>query len=130
MTARRGADRPSAPRHEDDHSETAPESSDKLLIHGFSEGGRAAHVIRARRDRLEAGVLRPIEDGKPIMGDLVQLKSRPEFPLLFDVEEKYTAPRASRKPKAGPPRVTNEAFLRGWEAIWGIESPSDDDPPN
>ena len=112
---RTGRDEPAKPQ---------PEARDQLFVHGLSEGGRVAHVIRTRADRLEAGMLRPVEEGRPISGDLVELRRRAESPLLFDVIDKYRSPvsRASkRKRRAGPPQVATRAYETGWEAIWGGE---------
>jgi hypothetical protein len=121
----------------DDRS-TAPETAneDRILVYGLSDEGRTAHVLRRRGGELEAGRLRPVESGKPLTGELVQLAPRPELPLLFDVEVKVPSPLEPRRhlDRSGPARVPNDAYRRGWDAVWGRDAgpeppdPEDGDP--
>ena len=43
-------------------------SSDVVLIHGVSEDGESLAVLRARADRVEAGVLRAVKGGELAQG--------------------------------------------------------------
>lgn len=108
-----------------------PEAQDDvLLVHGIDEDGDGVRVLRKRGEVLEAGALRPLRENEPLTGELVTLRRRPEFPLLFDVETKVRSPLARRTDTAarsGPPRVTSERFRRGWDAIWG-KADDEDDP--
>jgi hypothetical protein len=117
---------------------SAPKSesagSDVVLIRGVTEDGKGLEVLRARDERLEIGQVRPLEEGKPLAGDVVRLRPRPEAPFLCDVEtqvrvpsvhtEKRTRPSPERAPLAetrrssGPPQVASDAYRKNWDAIW------------
>lgn len=107
---------------------TTEKDRDMLLVHGVSDDGRVAHVVRRRGERLELGQLRPLESGKPLTGEVVSLRRRPELPVLFDVKVEVESPlpktEASRQ---GPPRVSTTSFRKGWDLIWGEASSSDAD---
>lgn len=110
--------------------------TDVVLIHGVTEDGKGLNVLRARDERVEVGQVRPLEEGKPLAGDVVRLKPRPEAPWLCDVETelavkrntamaKRSSPRAPQASAAesaprrhGPPQVASDAYRRNWDAIW------------
>ena len=84
-------------------------------------------IIRRRSPDgpLEAGVLQPLREGKPIDGELVSLTPRTDVPFLFDVKtelpDRHAALRArarAEKPD-GPAQVASEAYRKGWDAVWG-----------
>ena len=79
------------------------------------------HILRRRSAEapVEAGVLRPLREGKPIDGEVVTLTPRSEGPLLFDVKSELPDPRAPRPAGDGPAQVATDAYRKGWEAIWG-----------
>lgn len=84
-------------------------------------GGR--QVLRKRGEHLEVGVVRAVEEGKPLHGELVTLKAREE-PHLFDVEvvhdarpKQRTDARASEG-RSGPARVASEEYRRGWSRLF------------
>jgi len=114
-----------------DHPERAPDTPDdardRLLVYGLSDEGRTAHVLRQRGGDVEAGRLRPVESEKPLTGELVALRQRPEFPLLFDVDVKVESPLKPRRrlDRVGPVRIASEAYRRGWDAIWGRAADED-----
>jgi uncharacterized small protein (DUF1192 family) len=104
---------------------------DAILIHGVSEDGESMAVLRARDDRLEAGVLRTVKAGKPIEGELLKLTPRPEFPLVCDVEVQLPAGTinaaggsdqaqdpAAREGLGRPAQVATESYRENWDAIW------------
>ena len=123
-----------------------PESkgADMALIHGVTEDGEGLRVIRRRGETLEAGALRPLREGRPIQGELVKLRPRPEFPLLCDVDVELpmralpSAPAAEGRGHApelpgsesieraqapersgrGPAQVASELYRQNWDAIW------------
>jgi len=93
-------------------------SDDVVLVHGRTDDGKGLKVLRKKADELSSGEVRPVEEGKPLTGDLVRLKPRPEMPLLCDVDVEYEAPRTA-KGGAGPARVSSSAYRKGWDRMWG-----------
>lgn len=99
---------------------------DTVLIHGASADGAELAVLRAREDRVEAGVLRKVREGEPLTGELVRLTPRPEFPLLCDVAVEYTPDDKPREPTrkrpqlshGGPAQVATPSYRANWDAIW------------
>lgn len=99
-----------------------PGSEDTALICGVSKDG-SVHILRKRADGVEAGVVRPLQEGKPITGEVVSLKRRPEHPLLCDVTVEYnggeTAPEPAPKARSNKPaKVASDAYRNNWNAIW------------
>jgi hypothetical protein len=118
-----------------------PAGSDVVLIHGVTDDGKGLRVLRARDERLELGLVRPLEEGKPLQGDVVKLTPRPETPNVCDVETQVKVPErapavlrgapssakteAPAKPEGaaearrkGPPKVASRAYRENWDAIW------------
>ena len=123
--------RPSEPPPAD--REPTPSPVDVLLIHGVTEDGAGLQVLRQRQDRLEAGALRPAQEGRPIVGELVRVRPRSEFPLLCDVEVMLPAARSAtdvakapepESSRRGPAQVATDRYRDNWDLIW--KRPSDD----
>jgi hypothetical protein len=89
------------------------DAQDVVLVYGQSEGG-SYEVLRQRNGEVQAGTMRPLDEGKPILGEVVRLKPRQEAPFLFDVEVQHDA----RPPRGRPPKVATERYRKGWESIW------------
>jgi hypothetical protein len=97
-----------------------------MLIHGVSEDGQALAVLRARDNRVEAGVVRQLKEGEALMGELVRLTPRAEHPLLCDVQVELASPlaRATESSAAqklshgGPAQVATPSYRENWDAIW------------
>lgn len=104
-------------------------TTDQALVFGMDPDRKEALILRRRGKDVEAGVVRPLVAGRPIYGDVVRLKPRAEFPLLCDVETlvKHPDPPAAQR-NAGPPMVSNEAYRRGWEQVFGTRLPPCDEP--
>jgi hypothetical protein len=117
---------------------TRPEpAGDVALVCGRSRDGRSVHVIRRRKDKLEAGVIQPLEEGKPLTGEVVTLKPRADWPALCDVEVHHDARPAQAGEGAThgksdmtsaptkPAKVASEAYRTNWDSIWksGKKSP-------
>jgi len=93
---------------------------DVALVYSRSEDGTAYGVVRKRDDEIQLGTLRHLEEGKPIHGELVRLRPRPDSPL-FDIE---TDPSGSEEPRNGPAKVATAAYRQGWDSIWSEKSGS------
>jgi hypothetical protein len=63
--------------------ERAP-AEDVVLLCGRTQDGAGLDVIRKRGELVQRGVVRPLEDGKPLSGEVVKLDQRGNSPL-FDV---------------------------------------------
>ena len=86
---------------------------------------RGLHIIRRRSEDgpIEAGIVQPLQEGKPISGEVISMKRRPDLPFLFDVKTEVaseTAEAAETEPSNnGPAQVATDSYRRGWDAIWG-----------
>lgn len=100
-------------------------SKDVMLIHGVSEDGESMAVLRAREDRVEAGVIRTVKEGEVPQGELLKLTPRPETPLICDVETQLPAGvinasgGSDRKTSHhGPAQVATREYRSNWDKIW------------
>ena len=96
-----------------------------MLVHGVTQDGQGLAVIRKREDKLEHGVVHPLQNGKPIHGEVVRLTPRPECPLVCDVDVSVPAsatqaapPEAASVPRKGPAQVASARYRENWDAIW------------
>ena len=115
-----------------------PKESDVLLVHGVTPDGEGLQVIRKRNERLEAGALHTVREGRPIHGELVRLKPHEDCPLVCDVEVQLPAPeitpstdvvaRPADEPRRGPAMVVSDRYRANWDAIW--KRPGDTDLAN
>lgn len=101
-------------------------TSDVVLIHGPTEDQKGLRVLRAREQGIEVGEVRPLQEGKPLTGELVKLRPRPGQPRICDVETQLSErelarARGASEPRlghAGPARVTSDAYRANWDAIY------------
>ena len=111
--------KPSAPSS----TALASGSEDVALICGKTDDGKGLHVLRKRASRLEAGIVQPLEEGKPIHGELVTLRPRGETPLC-DVEVHYSNPskpaegRSDGENRGHPAQVASDTYRKNWDTIW------------
>ncbi len=111
------------------------QGTDVLLVHGVTADGGGLNVIRQRNQQLEVGAIHPARPGRPIHGELVKLRPRPECPLICDVDVQYSPgdseprPRDTARPQSGrrrgPAHVASAAYRTNWDAIWA-QPPKDD----
>ena len=94
---------------------------DLALVFGPSVDGEGLNVLRRRAGStaVEAGTLRPLREGRAIVGEVVRLEQREEAPFLFDCETDEELSTREPQSLAGPPQVATEQYRRGWDAIWG-----------
>jgi hypothetical protein len=94
------------------------DQSDVVLLGPPTADGGGVQVLRARDERLEAGELRTLEEGRPITGEVVTLAPRKDNPRVCDVKESYTPPALAPPVKAkskGPAQVATQAYRDNWE---------------
>jgi hypothetical protein len=91
---------------------------DIAVVWGKNENG--IYILRRRAEEapVEAGVLQPLVEGKPINGEVISMQRRSDLPFVFDVktEVAHDEPAAASQ---GPSQVATESYRRGWDAIWG-----------
>lgn len=115
---------PSGPATEKKSQDSqAKSSSDVVLVHGVTEDKKGLKVLRAREEGIEAGEVRPLEEGKSITGDLVRLKPRAGAPYLCDVETELSLSResssqASQSTRGRPAQVATANYRDNWDAIF------------
>jgi hypothetical protein len=103
--------------------ERAPAERDRdvAIVCGVSDDGQGVDIIRKRGERIEAGTVRRLEQGKPIHGEVVRLRPREQSPLVCDVEVEVPAPARQEAPAltSGPAQVATESYRKNWDAIYG-----------
>jgi hypothetical protein len=94
---------------------------DVAIVCGVSDDGQGVDIIRRRGERIETGTVRPLEQGKPIHGEVVRLRPREQFPMICDVEVEVPAPGqpAASTATSGPAQVATETYRKNWDAIYG-----------
>src|SRR5260370_17160791 len=83
---------------------------DVVLMHGKTTDGEGACVLRARPGKLEAGEVRPLREGRPILGggEVVRLSARAGMPHPYDANCQCAVPPPPTSPPippAAPPPV-------------------------
>jgi hypothetical protein len=98
-----------------------PDSSDVALVCGPTDDGAGARILRARQGKIEAGEVRPMADGQPLLGrEVVKLRARPGTPRLCDVEVVH--PRLAEHDETAPSRpavVASDEYRANWDRIFG-----------
>ncbi|GMV14789.1 MAG: hypothetical protein HS104_33655 [Polyangiaceae bacterium] len=113
----------------DEADTDAAPSEDVVVLGSESPDGKSVGVVRLREGQVEIGKVQPLEEGKPIVGEVVKLTPRAEAPRICDVEVQYKpTPVAKASPqrtdaapprtRGGPPQVASDEYRRNWEAIW------------
>jgi hypothetical protein len=106
----------SRPGQDGEAQPTLP-SGDVAFVFGKDANG--VHNIRRRAENapIEAGLLQPLVEGKPITGELISMKRREDMPMLFDVKSEL--PHDEGRTGTGPSKVATDSYRKGWDAIWG-----------
>lgn len=113
----------------DESDSEAPDAAptDVVLLGEESPDGKSVGVVRLRDGQVEVGKVQPLEEGKPIVGEVVKLTPRAEAPRICDVEVQYkpsSTPKArarSDEPpreRSGPPQVATDEYRKNWDVIW------------
>jgi hypothetical protein len=101
------------------------EALDVVLLHGPTEDGEGAHVIRARGQTIEAGEVRPMREGRalPPTSEVVKLTPRKESQWLYDVRVQHVVAPANEPgsdgARSGPAQVATRAYRESWERTFG-----------
>jgi hypothetical protein len=105
---------------------------DVAVVYAPTDDGKGARILRSRDGALEAGEVRPVKNGQPIIrGEVVRLVPRSETPCVCDVEvlHEQPAPEASQdvapqasQPTGRPAQVATEDYRLNWDRIFGGSS--------
>ena len=113
---------------------TAAPALDVVILGPPTADGAGVQVLRARDEKVEIGELRALEEGRPIVGEIVTLAPRKHNPRVCDVKDSYRAPGspgttalAVAVAHKGPAKVSTEAYREGWDEIFGKKPPG---PPS
>jgi hypothetical protein len=100
-----------------------PPEEDVVLLGGPTDDGEGVRVLRAKGEHIEAGEVRPMKEGKPLLGgEVVKLAPRAEGSRVCDVEvvAKVTAsPPAAKREGKGPAQIATREYRDSWERIFG-----------
>src|SRR6266851_4563022 len=105
---------------------------DVAVVYAPTDDGKGARILRSRDGALEAGEIRPVKDGQPmICGEIVRLVPRSDAPCVCDVEVLHEQPAPEgpqdAKPVASqasgrPAQVATEDYRLNWDRIFGDSS--------
>jgi hypothetical protein len=121
---RDAARRPDDATPEPDSAAKAEPKQDVVVLGPPTADGDGVHVLRAQGERVEAGELRTIKEGKPLVGEIVSLAPRPDNPRVLDVKESWRPPAgaiattSSAKPRKGPAQVASQAYRDNYDEIF------------
>lgn len=95
---------------------------DIAILHGPTEDGQGARMLRFKEGNVYAGEVRPLREGQSIgQHEVVRLRQLgPDVPVC-EVEVVH-APEGAREAKRsgnGPARVTSDGYRRNWGAVFG-----------
>jgi hypothetical protein len=97
----------------------------------FGKNQDGVHILRRRDENapLEAGLLQPLVEGKPITGELISMRRREDLPFLYDVKTEIPAEASSPELRSAgrPAKVATDSYRKGWDAIWGSRGRSSRD---
>ena len=100
----------------DDKPEPTRPVGDVAFVMGKNADG--VHILRRRDENapVEAGLLQPLVEGKPITGELITMRRREDLPFLFDVKSELagaSADSSSTSASAGrPSKVATDRTAR------------------
>lgn len=108
---------------------------DIAVLHGPTEDGKGARLLRFRGDTVTAAEIRPAREGQPLgQSELVRLKPlHSELPVCEievlhapaaaeaepDTEPEAASASASAPTRSGPARVSTQRYRRNWNAVFG-----------
>jgi hypothetical protein len=107
----------------DDDPRPSKPPIDVVLVHSPTDDGKGARVLRLRESHVEAGEVRPLEQGKAIAGEVVRLKPREENARVCDVEVVVPKPAAptERPTSKGPAQVATDDYRDNWGRIFAAK---------
>lgn len=94
---------------------------DVAILHGPTEDGEGARVLRLKQGTLYAGEVRPVREGQSIEHhELVRLRPIQDDSPVCEVEVVHDPGTADAKRRGqGPARVANDSYRKNWNAVFG-----------
>jgi hypothetical protein len=93
---------------------------DVALLHGPTDDGEGARVLRFKDGAVYAGEVRPVREGQTITGqEVVRLTPVAEGAALCEVEVLHGGQESDGGTKHGPARVATENYRRNWNVVFG-----------
>lgn len=88
-----------------------PKSDDDLdvAVLGPEVDGGGRLVIRQQGDQVSAGVLHPLDENRPVTGELVTLSPRGDGSYRVESHGK------------GPAKVSSPGYRQGWDNVFGAK---------
>jgi hypothetical protein len=94
----------------------------------WAKNADGVHILRRRNENapVEAGLLQPLVEGRPITGELISMRQREDMPFVYDVKSELPAPAPEPRLAGGPSQVATDSYRKGWDAIWGSRGRASD----
>jgi hypothetical protein len=108
-----------------DGSDNEGGARDVALVIDRTEDRGGYRILRRRHpdSEVELGTIRPLEEGRPIEGEVVSLRPREDVPFAYDVKTELEVNAGGRRfTEDGPAQIATDQYRRGWDAIWGQSS--------
>jgi hypothetical protein len=102
--------------------QSEPLPKDIAILHGPTEDGEGARMLRFKEGTLYAGEVRPVREGQSVEhSELVRLRPLDHDLPLCEVEVLHApeARKAQTRPGNGPARFTTDGYRRNWGAVFG-----------
>jgi hypothetical protein len=96
-------------------------AKDIAILHGPTEDGEGARLLRLKDGEVYSGEIRPAREGQPLgQHELVRLRPlHPQLPVC-EVEVLHAPkPSPESRPSGGPARVSNRRYRQNWNTIFG-----------
>lgn len=103
---------------------------DVVFVHSKVESGEGFRVVRKREGVIEIGEIRPVQEGKPLTGEMVKLSPRKDHEQIFDVEVLVSKEQVQggARGHSGPAQVATAAYRSNWDAIFGASEEAGPEP--
>jgi hypothetical protein len=95
---------------------------DIAILHGPTEDGEGARMLRFKEGAVYAGEVRPVREGQSVQHqELVRLRPLdPDLPVCeVEVLHAPAEPAAQKRQSSGPARFTTDGYRRNWGAVFG-----------
>jgi hypothetical protein len=98
----------------------AHKPKDIAILHGPTEDGEGARLLRLKGGEVWSGEIRPAREGQPVdQHELVRLRPlHPNLPVC-EVEVLHAPKPSEARASSGPARVSNARYRENWSDVFG-----------